>query len=53
MAIANDVLKKAVGFIISSIDEKSKLIMSDLVEPLELFLNHHDQTAQHQFEQAR
>lgn len=45
MAVANDVLKKAVSFIISSVDEKARLIMSDLVEPLELFLNHHDQTA--------
>jgi len=45
MSIANDVMKKAMGFIIRSVDEKAKMILSDLVEPLELFISHHDQTS--------
>ena len=53
MSMANDVMKKAMGFIIRSVDEKAKMILSDLVEPLELFISHHDQTSSQQFEQAR
>ena len=53
MTIANDVMKKAMGFVIRSVDERAKMILSDLVEPLELFITHHDQTSSQQFDQAR
>jgi hypothetical protein len=35
------------------IEEKIQLITGDLLEPLEMYIGHHDQTLQQQFTQAR
>ena len=53
MSMANEVIKKAMGFIIKSIEEKATMMAGDLIEPLELYISHHEQTSQQQFEQAR
>lgn len=34
------------------IEERVNLITGDLVEPLEMYISHHDQTSQQQFKQA-
>lgn len=53
MSMANDVMKKAMNFILRSVDEKAAMIAGDLVEPLELYISHHEQTSLQQFDQAR
>jgi len=53
MSTANEVMKKAMSYILHQVGEKAALITGDLVEPLELYINHHEQTSQQQFEQAR
>lgn len=53
MSMANEVMKKSMICIMKAIDEKVKLITGDLVEPLELYISHHEQTSTQQFEQAR
>ena len=45
MSMANDVMKKAMNFILRSVDEKAAMIAGDLVEPLELYISHHEQTS--------
>lgn len=46
MSMANEVMKKAMNYILKSIDEKATMIAGDLVEPLELYISHHEQTLQ-------
>lgn len=45
MSMANEVIKKAMGFIIKSVEEKVTTLAGDLIEPLELYISHHDQTS--------
>lgn len=42
MSTANEVMKKAMGYVLKLVDEKAALITGDLVEPLELYINHHE-----------
>lgn len=46
MSTANEVMKKAMSYVLHQVDEKAALITGDLVEPLELYINHHEQTSQ-------
>lgn len=46
MSLANDVMKKAMTYILKSVDDKVKIIAGDLVEPLELYISHHEHTSQ-------
>ena len=45
MNMANEVMKKAMNFMINQIEEKVSLISGDLIEPLELYVNHHEKTS--------
>jgi hypothetical protein len=45
MGMANDIMKKAMGFVLKTVDERVAQITGDLVEPLELYISHHDMTS--------
>ena len=53
MSMANDIMKKAMNIVLRTVDEKVAMISGDLVEPLELYISHHETTSQTQFDQAR
>ncbi len=50
---AVECMKKATNHMVVIIEEKIQLITGDLLEPLEMYIGHHDQTLQQQFTQAR
>jgi len=50
---AVECMKKATSHMVVIIEEKIQLITGDLLEPLEMYIGHHDQTLQQQFTQAR
>ena len=53
MGQANEVLQRGIKTVTDLIDEKATLIARDIIEPLELYIHHHDQTSNLQFDQAR
>ena len=46
-------LKTAVTSVISIIDDKVATITGDLIEPLEMYIGHHEETSRNQLESAK
>jgi len=48
-----DCMKFGINGIVSIIDERITLIANDLIQPLDMYINHHNETFHTQFDQAK